>query len=323
MSKTEKQLGKSENEQNNKDDFRARIPEELAILPLRNTVVFPFTILPLAVGVPRSIKLIEDAQKGDRLIGLVSMKDPQIEEPVPGQIYETGTVARIERVMELPDKTLHVIVQGLERFRIDNWLKESPYLQAHIRLAPDVVAQSLEMDARAHSLQELAHESVSPSPNLPNEAGNLLAQVKDPRYLAYLVAVNAGLEMPKAQEILVHVPAGAVPKDGPSAGIAMAVAIASLFGSRPVRGDIGMTGEVTLRGRVLAVGGVKMKVLAAHRAGLTTVVLPRRNDNDLDDLPDEVRSTMRFVLVDSIDEVFRMAFAAESESDELPIVVDT
>lgn len=120
MNKTEKQLDKSKNELNNQDDLKNRIPEEVAILPLRNVVAFPFTFMPLAVGVPRSVKLIEDAQKGDRLIGLVSMKDPEIDEPVPGQTYESGTVARIERVMELPDKTLQVIVQGLERFRIEH-----------------------------------------------------------------------------------------------------------------------------------------------------------------------------------------------------------
>jgi len=102
MSKTEKQLGIPKNQQDKPNDLKKRIPEKIAILPLRNIVAFPFTILPLAVGVPRSVKLIEDAQQGDGIIGLVSMKDPEIAEPVAGQIYETGTVAKIERVMELP-----------------------------------------------------------------------------------------------------------------------------------------------------------------------------------------------------------------------------
>jgi ATP-dependent Lon protease len=124
-------------------------------------------------------------------------------------------------------------------------------------------------------------------------------------------------------DVHLHVPAGAIPKDGPSAGIAMVTAMASLFSGRPVRGDIGMTGEVTLRGRVLPIGGIKMKVLAAHRAGLTTVILPKRNEKDLDDLPDEVRSTMLFVLVESIDEAFRVAFTPESKSHEMPETVDT
>jgi ATP-dependent Lon protease len=111
-----------------------------------------------------------------------------------------------------------------------------------------------------------------------------------------------------------HVPAGAIPKDGPSAGIAMVMAVASLFSERPVRGDVGMTGEVTLRGRVLPVGGIKMKVLAAHRAGLSTVILPKRNEKDLDDLPDEVRNTMLFILVETIDEAIDVAFLSPDKN---------
>jgi ATP-dependent Lon protease len=108
-------------------------------------------------------------------------------------------------------------------------------------------------------------------------------------------------------DVHLHVPAGAIPKDGPSAGIAMVTAIASLFSGRPARGDVGMTGEVTLRGRVMTIGGIKMKVLAAHRAGLTTVILPRRNEQDLDDLPDEIRQAMSFVPVDQIDQALEVA----------------
>jgi ATP-dependent Lon protease len=106
----------------------------------------------------------------------------------------------------------------------------------------------------------------------------------------------------KAADVHLHVPAGAIPKDGPSAGIAMVMALASLFSGRLVRSNIGMTGEVTLRGRVLPVGGIKMKILAAHRAGLTTVILPKRNRKDLEDVPPEVREALKFILVDHIDE---------------------
>ena len=109
------------------------------------------------------------------------------------------------------------------------------------------------------------------------------------------------------QDIHIHLPEGAVPKDGPSAGITMVTAMASLFSGRPVRSDVGMTGEVTLRGRVLPIGGVKMKVLAAHRAGLTTIILPKRNERDLEDLPDDVRQAMTFVPVDRIDEALAVA----------------
>ncbi|HLK44383.1 MAG TPA: S16 family serine protease, partial [Acidimicrobiales bacterium] len=113
-----------------------------------------------------------------------------------------------------------------------------------------------------------------------------------------------------------HVPAGAVPKDGPSAGVTMTSALVSLLTGRPVRPSVGMTGEVTLQGRVLPIGGVKQKVLAAHRAGLTEVILPMRNGPDLDDLPTSVREAMTFHLAESIDEVLSVALEAD-EADGL------
>ncbi len=105
----------------------------------------------------------------------------------------------------------------------------------------------------------------------------------------------------------VHVPAGAIPKDGPSAGVTMVTALASLLSERPVRHTVGMTGEVTLQGRVLPIGGLKQKVLAAHAAGLTDVVLPERNRGDLDDVPEEVRDAMKFHMAMTIDEVLSVA----------------
>jgi len=109
------------------------------------------------------------------------------------------------------------------------------------------------------------------------------------------------------REVHVHVPAGATPKDGPSAGITMVTAIASLLTQRPVKSTIGMTGEVTLQGRVLPIGGLKQKVLAAHAAGLTEVIVPERNAPDLDDVPAEVRDRMRFHIVGSVDQVLALA----------------
>ena len=105
----------------------------------------------------------------------------------------------------------------------------------------------------------------------------------------------------------VHVPAGAVPKDGPSAGVTMTTALTSLLTGRSVRSTVGMTGEVTLQGKVLPIGGVKQKVLAAHRAGLTEVVLPARNGGDLDDVPEAVRDELSFHLVDDVADVLAVA----------------
>ena len=112
----------------------------------------------------------------------------------------------------------------------------------------------------------------------------------------------------------VHFPAGAVPKDGPSAGITMTTALVSLLTDRPVRNEVGMTGEVTLSGRVLPIGGVKQKVLAAHRAGLTEVILPARNEPDIDDVPEKVRDEMTFHLVDTVDKVLDLALAPSPRS---------
>jgi ATP-dependent Lon protease len=109
------------------------------------------------------------------------------------------------------------------------------------------------------------------------------------------------------RDVHIHVPAGAVPKDGPSAGVAMATALASLALDTPVSEDVAMTGEITLTGQVLPIGGVKEKVLAAQRAGISTVILPRENEGDLEDLPEDVRESMRFVLADAVGEVLAAA----------------
>jgi ATP-dependent Lon protease len=112
-------------------------------------------------------------------------------------------------------------------------------------------------------------------------------------------------------KIHLHVPAGAVPKDGPSAGIAMVTSLVSLLSGKSVRSDVGMTGEVTLQGQVLPIGGVKLKVLAGHRAGIKTVILPKLNEVDLDELPDEVCEDMNFILVEDVQEVLKHALSLE------------
>jgi ATP-dependent Lon protease len=131
---------------------------------------------------------------------------------------------------------------------------------------------------------------------------------------SYLRANGARFGLPisdlSTRRVHVHVPAGAVPKDGPSAGVTMTTAIASLLSGRPVRSDVGMTGEVSLTGRVLPIGGVKQKLLAAHRAGLTTVIIPQRNEPDLDDVPDAVLAELDVRLVSDVSEVLDLALAA-------------
>jgi ATP-dependent Lon protease len=202
---TTKDAGNAANEQTESEtrpQTKTDIPSELPILPLRNTVAFPFSMMPLSVGIPRSVNLVNDALNGDRLIGLVGMKYPEIEEPLPGQTYEVGTIAKVEHVTRSADNSLQVIVQGIERFRIDYWIADKPYLKAHIAIAPDKIEKDLELDALQRNLRELAQQVVALSPKFPKEVADYLSQVKDPRYLVYLVASGTGLEVLKAQQIL-------------------------------------------------------------------------------------------------------------------------
>jgi ATP-dependent Lon protease len=131
-------------------------------------------------------------------------------------------------------------------------------------------------------------------------------------------ALSIPAEFFEKHEIHLHVPSGATPKDGPSAGVTMAVALVSLLTGRPVKGNVAMTGEITLRGQVLPVGGVKDKVLAAHRFGVDTVILPRKNANDLDELPEQVRGQLHFVMVDRIDDAIEAALVNAGANGHTP-----
>ena len=179
------------------------IPSELSILPLRNTVIFPSAVTPIVVGVPRSVKLVEEAVEGNRLIGLVAMHDSNIEEPGPGQIYKVGTVGLIHKVIKGSDENLQVIIQGIERFRIQEWVQEKPYLKAQIELAPEQVEESVEVEALRRSLLDLTRRLVSLTPQLPDEIMEFITRLENPRYLIYLIAANLRIEVAAAQEILV------------------------------------------------------------------------------------------------------------------------
>jgi ATP-dependent Lon protease len=117
-------------------------------------------------------------------------------------------------------------------------------------------------------------------------------------------------------EVHIHVPAGAIPKDGPSAGVTMSTALVSAMSGRPVRKDVAMTGEATLRGRVLPIGGVKEKVLGAHRAGITTIILPKENESHIEDIPEDVRKQLTFHFVRTLDELFEIALLPADRSTQ-------
>jgi len=119
-------------------------------------------------------------------------------------------------------------------------------------------------------------------------------------------------------DVHIHIPEGAIPKDGPSAGITLATTIASALTRIPVRGDVAMTGEITLRGKVLGIGGLKEKLMAAHRHGILEAIMPRENEKDLPDIPDAIKQTMKLNFVDSMDEVLKIAMAGEIVALPLP-----
>ncbi len=180
----------------------ANVPKELPVLPLRNIVGFPYVVIPLAVGIPRSIQLVEEAAEGDRLIGLVAMKDPSVEEPTIGQVYEVGTVGLIHKVVKTDDGSLQVIVQGLERFRIEEWVTDKPYLRAKIELAVDEVTESVEAEALRRNLSDLLKRLVTLTPSLPEQIVDFVNKLEEPRYMVYLTAANLRMTMEQAQTIL-------------------------------------------------------------------------------------------------------------------------
>jgi ATP-dependent Lon protease len=201
MTDTPKNPGSSMNSRNES----VHLPEHIArlpILPLRNTIAFPLTAMPLAVGIQRSIKLVENAMQNDRLIGLAGMKDPTLSEPMPGQIHETGTVARIEHVVKGADNGLQIIVQGIERFTVESWDVNDIFLRANVKLAPDIVEADLELDALQRTLREIMKTVIELSPNIPDELWNMLQQVEDPRRLTYQVAGSLAMEPAEGQKLL-------------------------------------------------------------------------------------------------------------------------
>ncbi len=179
------------------------IPSELAVLPLRGVVVYPLTVLPLTVGKPRSIKLIDDAVLGNRLICLVSSKDEKIELPGPDDVYRTGTAAMVHRFLRAPDGTIRLIVQGLERVKIKEFTQESPYLKARVKVAPDLVEETTEVKALVHNVTELFRRMVSLVPHIPDELMMAaVGSVDEPRQLVYLIATSIRMDVEEAQAIL-------------------------------------------------------------------------------------------------------------------------
>ncbi|MEW6286758.1 MAG: endopeptidase La [Chloroflexota bacterium] len=179
-----------------------KYPEVLPILPLRGVVVYPFTAVPLTVGQPRSIRLVDDVVSGDKLVGLVTAVNPEIETPGPADLYRTGTIAIVHRLLRAPDGTIRLLVQGLARFRLGEFVAEEPYLKAHIELAPEIVEQGLEIDALARNARDQFRQITQMIPSFPEELEISITSIEDPLQTAYNIANFQRMDLKDAQEIL-------------------------------------------------------------------------------------------------------------------------
>ncbi|HKZ13049.1 MAG TPA: endopeptidase La [Solirubrobacterales bacterium] len=181
------------------------LPEALPVLPLRDSVAFPDTITPLAVGQPRSIKLVDDALGGNRMLVMVASRDPEKEEPTPSDLYGVGVVGVVERMVKVPDGTLRILVQATQRVRLDEFVTDRPYLIARITEDPDVIKRSAELEALTRNVQRTFSEIVEQIPYLPEELQLAVANIDDPSALAHLIGGALRIETAEKQELLEEV----------------------------------------------------------------------------------------------------------------------
>ena len=176
------------NEDDSEDSDTLVIPDELPLLPLRNTVLFPGVVLPITVGRDKSIKAVTDAYKADKLIGVIAQKDSTVEEPTIADLEEIGTVAKIAKLIKMPDGGTTIIIQGKKRFKIDKITCEDPYFKAKIQtLEEEVLTDDKDFNAMVGSIKDLAGQIVQISPNLPSEAAIILKNIENPVFLIHFV----------------------------------------------------------------------------------------------------------------------------------------
>ena len=191
------------NENDNEQDKNLVIPETLPILPLRNTVLFPGVVLPITVGRDKSIKAVNDAYKLDKLIGVLAQKDANIEEPEPADLCKIGTVAKIVKLIKMPDGGTTVIIQGKKRFELLEMTTEDPYFKAKIsQLADDELPKDENFDAYISSIKDLATQIIHLSPNLPTEASIILKNIENPSFLIHFVSSNLNSDLTEKQALL-------------------------------------------------------------------------------------------------------------------------
>ena len=438
-----------EEEHMNKQEF----PEELPILPLRNNVLFPGVVIPITVGRDKSIKLIQEANKGNKIIGVVSQKNQDVETPQFEDLHQVGTVAQIIRMLKMPDGSSTVIIQGKRRFEMVQPTQTEPYMKAKVRVLTEqpLDAANKELEVMFSTIKDLALQIIRESPNIPSEAQFAIGNIDSPSFLVNFISSNMNADVAKKQSMLeemdmkkrvmlvlehltaeiqvlemrneiqnkvrkdldkqqreyflhqqmrtkydnndvagvvtglawtaaggdilfiesliskgngkltltgnlgevmkesavialeylkshheqlgldpdifahynvhIHVPEGATPKDGPSAGVTMLTALASLFTQRKVKKNLAMTGEITLRGDVLPVGGIKEKILAAKRAGITDLILCSKNKQDVDEIAAVYLKGLHIQYVDKMAEVLKLGLLKDLVSEPKKLVI--
>lgn len=179
------------------------VPTELPLLPLKNTVLFPGVVIPITVGRDKSIKAVTDAYKADKLIGVISQKDSVIEEPQVSDLANIGTIAKIIKLIKMPDGGTTVIIQGKKRFKIEEITTEDPYFKAKIRVLPEEdLKDDKDFDAMVASIKELSAQIIQLSPNLPSEASIILKNIENPSFLIHFVSSNLNSTIAEKQNLL-------------------------------------------------------------------------------------------------------------------------
>jgi len=181
------------------------LPDALPVLPLRETVTFPETLTPLAVGQERSIKLVNDVLGASRMLAMVAARDPESEEPGPGDLYGVGVVGVVVRMLKVPDGTIRILVQGTQRVRLGPYVAEEPYLVAQISELPDVVEEGPELQALSGNVQRTFSEIVEQIPYLPEELQMAVANIEDPAALGHLIASALRISTEEKQQLLEEV----------------------------------------------------------------------------------------------------------------------
>jgi len=191
------------NENESEQDKNLVVPDILPLLPLRNTVLFPGVVIPITVGRDKSIKAVNDAYKGDKLVGVVAQNDSNIEDPELKDLCTTGTVAKIVKLIKMPDGGTTVIIQGKKRFRMLSLTEEEPYFKARIQLlANDEILLGEDFDAYTSTIKDLAAQIIQLSPNMPTEASIILKNIENASFLINFVSSNINSELTEKQALL-------------------------------------------------------------------------------------------------------------------------